>query len=311
MSRARTMLIDLQRRATMRCLVAVAAILLLSSAVRADEVPDPVVAQRGAVALTASEVREMLSAADPEMRQQLERDPRLLLQRVRDRMLQLVLLDRARAAKWDVRPDVVYRAELAKEGAIVESFLSAQVSLPPDYPTEQDVTTAYNANKSKLLLPRRFHLAQILIAVPNGGTPEASSDAAKRAGELRKQIVDGHKDFAVIAKTASDDKASAEKGGDLGWIRENILVPALRKALAGLSQGAVSAPIETPDGWHVLKVLGIKPAGTATLAEAHETLVRALRQQRTAQLQRQYVADMLRDDPIKIDQVELWKQTAR
>ncbi len=311
MSRARTLLIDLQRRAAVRCLVAAAAILLLGSAVRADDVPDPVVAQRGTVSLTASEVREMLSAADPEMRQQMQRDPRLLLQRVRDRMVQLVLLDRARAAKWDVRPEVVYRAELAKQGAIVESFLSAQVALPPDYPTEQDVTAAYNANKSKLLLPRRFHLAQILIAVPQGGTPEANSDAGKRAAELRKQIVDGRKDFAVVAKAASADKASAENGGDLGWIREDILVPALRKGLAGLPQGAVSEPIETPDGWHVLKVLGIKPAGTATLAEARETLVRALRQQRTVQLQRQYVADILHDDPIKIDQVELWKQTAR
>ena len=124
-------------------------------------------------------------------------------------------------------------------------------------------------------------------------------------------MTDGHKDFASLARQASDDKASAEKGGDLSWIREDILLPGLRQALAGLAPGTVSEPVRTPDGWHLLKVLGVKPSGVATLAEAHDTLVRALRQERTVQTQRQYVTDMLEKEPIRIDQVELWKQTAQ
>jgi peptidylprolyl isomerase len=305
------MCIGLMRRAAELCVVAATAAFLLVGAARAGDAPDPVVAQRGAVTLTASQVREILAAADPDARQQMERDPGLLIERVRERMMQLVLLDRARADKWDARPDVAYRAELAKEAAIVESFLSAQVPLPPDFPTDQDIVAAYDANKSKLMLPRRFHLAQLLIAEPSGVTSEAKSEAEKRAAELRRQVLAGHKDFATIAKAESDDKGSAEKGGDLGWIREDILLAPLRKGLAGLSEGDVSQPIETPDGWHVLKVLGIRPAGTATLAEARDTLVRALRQDRALQLQRRYVNDLLRRDPIRIDQVELWKQTAR
>jgi hypothetical protein len=287
------------------------ALLLAGATAWAGDAADPIVAQRGTVTLTASEVRAMLAAADPEMRQQMQREPRLLLQRVRDRMVQLVLLDRAKAEKWDERPEVVYRAELARQAAIVDSYVAAQVPLPQGFPSEQDIAAAYEANKSKLHLPRQYHLAQILIAVPPDADAAADTAAQKRTADLRKQVVDGHKDFTLLATQASDDKASAANGGDLGWVREDILVPALRQALAGLAQGGVSEPVRTPDGWHLVKVIGIKPPGTATLAEAHDSLVRALRQERMAQLQRRYILGMLQQEPIRIDQVELWKQTAQ
>ncbi|HVC16698.1 MAG TPA: peptidylprolyl isomerase [Rhodanobacter sp.] len=288
-----------------------ATVLLLAGAPLAATTADPIVAQRGAVTLTAKDVQQILAAVDPDLRKQMQRDPRLLLQRVRERMLQLVLLDQARAEKWDQRPAVAYRAQVAKDGAIVESYVESKVSLPPDYPSEDDVARAYAANKSKLMLPREYHLAQIMIAVPQGSSGATAAEAQKRAAELRRQIVDGHKDFAALARLDSDDKASAEKGGDIGWIAENVLLPELRHALSGLDTGAISRPVHTGDGWHVFKMLGVKPPGLATLQEAHETLVRALRQERLVQLQRQYVAKMLQQEPIRIDQVELWKETAQ
>lgn len=295
----------------LKCLAIAAAVLLAGAAAQANTTPDPVVAQWGTVTLTASQVREMLAATDPDTRQQMQRDPKLLLQRVRDRLIQLVLLDRARADKWDQRPEVAYRAELAKEAAIAESYLAARAPLPPGFPSEQDIAAAYEANKAKLLVPRQYHLAQILITVPKDASSASVTAAEKHAADLRRQIVDRHKDFALIAKQVSEDKASAEHGGDLGWIREDILVPSLRQALAGLGQGAVSQPVRTSDGWHVVKVIAIKPAGVATLAEAHDTLARALRQERMLQIQRRYVTGILQQEPMRIDQVELWKQTAQ
>lgn len=290
---------------------AAAVLLLIAGAAHAADTPDPVVAQRGAVTLTAKDVQQILAAADPEARAQMQRDPRLLMQRVRDRMLQLVLVDQAHTEKLDQRPDVAYRAEVARDGAIAESYVASKVSLPPDYPSQKEVEAAYAANKSKLMLARQYHLAQIVVAVPPNSPDATVAEAKKHAADLRRQVVDGHKDFAALARQSSDDKNSAEKGGDLGWMQENILLPDLRHALTGLATNAVTEPVRTPDGWHVLKVLGVKAPGVATLAEAHDTLVRAMRQERTLQLQRQFVMDMMQQEPIRIDQVELWKQTAQ
>lgn len=294
-----------------RALAIIAVLLLAAGGAQAADSPDALVAQRGAVTMTAKDVQQMLTAAGPAARAQMKRDPRLLLQRVRDRMLQMVLLDQARAAKWDQRPDVAYRAEIAKEAAIAESYVASKVTLPPDYPSEKEIEAAYAANKSKLILPRQYHLAQIVVAVPPNSPESAVADAHNRAAMLRREAASGHKDFAELARRSSDDKGSAEKGGDLGWVREDILLPDLRSALAGLGINAVTEPVRTPDGWHVLKVLGVRAPAVATLAEAHDTLVRAMRQERTLQLQRQFVLNMMKTEPIRIDQVELWKQTAQ
>jgi len=288
-----------------------AALLLWPGASRADTAADPVIAQRGTVILTAKDVEQLLAAVGPELRAQMKKDPRLLLQRVRERMLQLILLDQARAAKWDERPEVAYRAQVAKDGAIVESWVESKVALPPDYPDEEAIVKAYAANKSKLMLPRQYHLAQIMIAVPQGSSAATAAGAEKRAADLHRQLVDGHKDFAALARLNSDDKQTAENGGDLSWLGENVLVPELRQALSGLTNGAISQPVHTADGWHIFKVLGVKPAGVATLQEAHDALVRALRQERSVELQRQYVGKMLQQEPIRVDQVELWKETAK
>ena len=311
MSSAAIRFIQARARLAVAARAAAALLLLTVAAAQAADASDPIVAQRGAVTLTAKDVQQLLAAVDPETRAQMQRDPRLLLQRVRDRMLQLVLVDKARDEKFDQRPDVAFRAQVAHDNAIAESYVASKVSLPPGFPSDKEVEAAYAANKSKLMLPRRYHLAQFVIGVPANGAETAVADARKRAADLRRKAVEGHKDFASLARQFSDDKASAAKGGDLGWVREDILLPDLRHALNGLGTNAVTEPVRTPDGWHVLKVLGIKAPAEATLAEAHDTLVRAMRQERLLQLQRQYVMDMMRKEPIRIDQVELWKQTAQ
>ena len=48
-----------------------------------------------------------------------------------------------------------------------------------------------------------------------------------------------------------------------------------------------------------------------TLAEAHDALVRALRQERAAQLQRNYITNLLHDDPIQVNEIEINKLTAK
>ena len=171
-------------RPALRWLAAAVAAMLMCAVARADDAPDPVVAQRGTVTVTASQVRQMLAMADPETRAQMQRDPQLLLQRVRDRLLQLVLLEKAHREQWDARPDVIYRAEQAKDSAIAESYLAAQVPLAPDYPSDKEIAAAYEANKAKLMLPRQYHLAQILIAVPQDAPATADAAAPEQPAPL-------------------------------------------------------------------------------------------------------------------------------
>jgi len=282
-------------------LTALAALLVSAQA----PAPDAVVAQSGSLTLTAADVRKLLEMSDPETRQQAQHDPSILPRLVRAQLLQALLLNQARAKHWDQRPDVILRANEARDAAVVTSFLAAQTAPPPEYPSDAEVQAAYEANKPRFMLPRQYQLAQIFVAVPAGATRQAEEDAQKKARDIRQALAKPHADFAAIARKQSDDHASGDKGGELGWLREDALVPAVREVVAGMQDNAISDPIHAADGWHIIHLEGTRPASPASLSDLRTDLVRALRQQRTAQNERSLIDEILRRQPIQLDEIQL------
>jgi peptidyl-prolyl cis-trans isomerase SurA len=94
------------------------------------------------------------------------------------------------------------------------------------------------------------HARHILIKT-NELTSEA--DARNRLLQLKERIENGAK-FDELARLHSED-ASASKGGDLGWLNPGDTVPEFEKAMNALQPGEVSAPIQSPFGWHLIQVL--------------------------------------------------------
>jgi peptidyl-prolyl cis-trans isomerase SurA len=82
----------------------------------------------------------------------------------------------------------------------------------------------------------------------------SDDDAQRRLAQLRKRIVDGD-DFAALARAHSDDTGSALKGGDLGWVNPGDTVPDFETAMNALPLKGVSAPFQSPFGWHIVQVL--------------------------------------------------------
>jgi peptidylprolyl isomerase len=75
-----------------------------------------------------------------------------------------------------------------------------------------------------------------------------------------------------------------------------------------MTEGSISQPLRVPDGWHVLKLLAIKPAGQVSLQDARAQIVQALRQARAQRLMRGYLDEMLKSQPIQLNEIELTKQ---
>lgn len=285
--------------------LAAALLLLAAPALAQTPAADPVVARRGDITLTASQVRDMVAVADPALRAQIAKDPSALVAYVRDRLLQLTVLAEAHDHQWDTRPEVVWRADRARDAAIADSYVASLAMPDPGYPSDAEVQAAYQANKARLMVPRQYHVAQIYVAVPAGAPAAADAAAQKKLADLRAQLARGHGDFASLARHVSEDHASTAAGGDLGWLREDQMLPAVRTAVAGLADGAITEPVRTADGWHLLRLIDTKPAGPATLADVRAALVRALRQQRAQQNAQAYVTGLLKQQPIQIDEIAL------
>ncbi|WP_353411596.1 peptidylprolyl isomerase [Arenicella sp. 4NH20-0111] len=81
----------------------------------------------------------------------------------------------------------------------------------------------------------------------------AKIQAKKRADEIRQRIVDGE-DFEALARIYSDDSVSAASGGSLGWVSPGEMVPPFEEAYKQMPIGAISEPVETRFGMHILRV---------------------------------------------------------
>jgi parvulin-like peptidyl-prolyl isomerase len=99
----------------------------------------------------------------------------------------------------------------------------------------------YLAKEVKSTAPQ-VHLLAILV--------NSQQEAQTVLDRLKKG-----EDFAQVAREVSQDAASKENGGDIGWVPRGLLERELEEAAFSLSQGQVSRPISTKEGYYILKVL--------------------------------------------------------
>lgn len=97
----------------------------------------------------------------------------------------------------------------------------------------------------------QMHVEHILVKTEAGREDEARA----RAESIRQRIVAGES-FQELARTHSDDPGSAVKGGDLGWVSAQDVVPAFASAMQELAQDELSQPVLSNFGFHLIRVLG-------------------------------------------------------
>ncbi|BCQ24151.1 peptidylprolyl isomerase [Caballeronia sp. NK8] len=104
------------------------------------------------------------------------------------------------------------------------------------------------------------HVRHILLRVSDGMSEQS---ARQKLLDIKQQVAAGG-DFANFARTYSQD-GSASQGGDLGWISPGETVPEFERAMNNLQDGAVSDPVRSEYGYHLIQVLGRRDAeGSAT-----------------------------------------------
>jgi peptidyl-prolyl cis-trans isomerase D len=143
----------------------------------------------------------------------------------------------------------------------------------------------YENNLSNYTTPAQWHVATILIKMPEEKTSRQNSEAAfKKAQEIYLQLQSGQA-FAKLAEKYSEDAASASKGGELEWFRAGTLDPAFEKATAALQKtGDFSKPVKTAYGFSIIKLLGEKKPAVLPFEQVRAQVQRTLAQQQAEQI---------------------------
>jgi peptidyl-prolyl cis-trans isomerase C len=158
-----------------------------------------------------------------------------------------------------VRDDA--RSELGV-GKLVETEIAGKIAVTPEA-----VTDFYQKNQDKFQQGARVRASHILIAVPETADAAAKQQAKTKAEAVLKDLKGG-KDFAAAAKESSQDPGSAPSGGDLGFFEQGQMVPPFEQAAFALKPGAMSELVESPFGFHIIKVAEKQDARVVPLEEA-------------------------------------------
>lgn len=260
----------------------------------------PAVATLGQVVVSQEELQQFLQVLPAAQREAMRNDRVVLEQWLRSRLAEKAVVEQAKAQEWDKKAEIRSAIEEAQNQVILRSYLQSVSEPAADYPSEQDLQTAYQANQDQFQLPAMYRLSQIFLSVPDKDE-QALAQAKKRADAWVKQMREGKADFAALAKEHSDEKISAERGGDNGFLPMSQLVPAMRATVAKLEPGQLSDPIVQADGVHILQVTDLRPASVRSLEEVKPALRDALRRQRQQEATQAYVAGMLDADTVTVD----------
>lgn len=124
--------------------------------------------------------------------------------------------------------------------------------------TEEAVTKAYADAYAGAEPETEYNASHILV--------ETEDEAKALVTEL-----EGGADFAELAKEKSTGP-SGPRGGELGWFGAGMMVPEFEQAVADMDVGAISAPIKTQFGWHVIKLTESRAKDAPDLESVREEL---------------------------------------
>jgi len=142
--------------------------------------------------------------------------------------------------------------------------------------TKAVLKAAYDEKYASAAPDKEFKAAHILV--------ETEEEAKALVTEL-----EGGADFTELAKERSTGP-SGPNGGDLGWFGKGMMVPPFEEAVAKLDDGAISGPVQTQFGWHVIKLsetrLANKPSFEEVKAELESELFNTVIEDEVARLKK-------------------------
>lgn len=271
------------------------AFVLASLPVSAAELLDRVVAVVNKDAIMHSDMEERVTQASQQLKGRgINLPPRNVLERqVLDRMvneqIQLQMAEQANLSIDDTQLNTTLRGIAKDNGMSLEAFadkldkegmslaeVRQQVRRELLVQQVQQRLVASKVRISDREIDRylsqqdvasdvQYHLAHLLIALPQEPTPEQVKTARAKAEALRQQIEQGT-DFSQMA-AAESAGSQALSGGDLGWRAGGELPSVFADVVPDMQVGQISEPLRSASGYHLVKLIEKRGAGKALIAQ--------------------------------------------
>jgi len=149
--------------------------------------------------------------------------------------------------------------------------------------TEEELQKYYRRHLDRYETPEQVKASHILIKVPNNADAKLKETKLALAEKILQEVRSG-KDFAELARKKSDDPGSASKGGSLGYFTRGTMVEPFEKAAFTLKPGEVSDVVESPFGFHIIKVEEYVEGGVKPIEDVLDDVKSGLKQELVRQI---------------------------
>ena len=148
--------------------------------------------------------------------------------------------------------------------------------------TDQEAEAYYEANKDDFKVEEQVRARHLLVRVADNAT---EADVAKAMETVNKAQADlkAGKTFEETAAAYTEDPSGIQTGGELGWFGRNRMVKPFEDAAFALAKGAVSEPVRTQFGFHLIKVEDRKEAGHEPFQDVADQIRSTIAQDRAAE----------------------------
>jgi peptidyl-prolyl cis-trans isomerase C len=230
-------------------------LILLSLPAFAEDVP--VLAKIGEEKITMSDLNRIIGYYAVERQKILEQNPQYKINLLKRIVQGKVISKLARDKGFDKRADIKEQIELLVNDFLTIEHIKKEV-IDKIKVSEEDMNLYYKSHKNEFTVPEQVKARHILIRVDKSASEEDKKKAKEKAEALLKQIKKGE-DFEKLASEFSEDPGSKKKGGDLGYFSRGKMIKPFEDAAFSLKPGEVSEVVETPFGYHIIKVADKKP----------------------------------------------------
>jgi peptidyl-prolyl cis-trans isomerase D len=158
--------------------------------------------------------------------------------------------------------------------------------------SEQEITQYYTAHQELFHREEQVRARHILFKLPEEATAEQEAAVRKKAEQVLHELRQ-EGDFAALAQQYSEDMASREKGGDLGFFSRGQMVKPFEDAAFSLSVGELSDLVRTAFGYHILRLEDKIAGEVKPLVEVQQEIVEKIRAEKAREATLTFVDDLM------------------
>lgn len=257
----------------------------------------------GRTTLSVAEIRSELLAIPPDVRVRIIDDKQALTRFVSGVLQDRRIADAAREAGTAEQPDLKAKFERNRRDLLVAQYMAEQLerasAKAPDFLAL--AKERFEVNRNAYVQPEAVRVAHILIRVDVEDERLGEAEMRAKAEGLLDRVKAGE-DFAELAKEFSDDKGSANRGGQLaGWVERDKTVPPFERAAFALKPGEISRLVRTRYGFHIVKQLEYRKAAPQKFSEVEAQLVAKARADYQSEQRSEISKRFAGTQPVEID----------